>query len=219
LQRAKAERDKDNPFKARLESAKKKAAEYERQLVTLNEQVVYESDALAHFKFWVRGFSGQGLPSYILDSVMPYITQRANHYLETLSDGDIKINFDTQRELKSAKGEFKDEIEISWEIEGIDDSYPPSGGQLKKIEIATDLALMDLVATREGGHIDILMRDEVLDGLDEEGRQRVLQWLHELRSRRGSVFVISHDDGLSEVFERTVMVTKNDGASTLEVAA
>jgi ABC-type dipeptide/oligopeptide/nickel transport system ATPase component len=170
---------------------------------------------LAHMEFWQRGFGNQGLPSFVLDSVMPYITERANHYLETLADGDIKMNFSTQRELKRAKGEMRDEISITWEIEGLEDSYPPSGGQLKKMEIATDLALMDLVATREGGSVDLLMMDEVLDGLDPEGRQRVLHLLHELRAKRGSIFVISHDAEVAEIFEKSIIVVKDGGKSSL----
>ena len=49
---------------------------------------------------------------------------------------------------KSAKGEMRDEIDISWVIEGVPDKEP-SGGQQRKIEVATDLALMDLVGMRE----------------------------------------------------------------------
>lgn len=171
----------------------------------------------SHIEFWVRGFSNQGLPSYILDGVMPYISSRANHYLETLSDGDIKLEFRTQREKKSSKGEFRDEIDIAWEIEGVSDSYPPSGGQLKKMEIAVDLALMDLVATREGNHIDLLVLDEVLDGLDSEGIQRVLLLLGEMRTKRQSIFVISHEADMSDIFEKAVFVEKHGQESKVKV--
>jgi DNA repair exonuclease SbcCD ATPase subunit len=218
IQRARDEAATVNPYVEMLDKAQSRIKAYNDDLAKLRKHEGEVVSDLAHIEFWVRGFSGQGLPSFILDSVMPYITERANHYLETLSDGDIKINFDTQRELKSSKGEYKDEIEISWEIEGLEESYPASGGQLKKIEIATDLALMDLVATREGAHVDILMLDEVLDGLDDEGRTRVLQLLHELRSKRGSIFVISHESDLAEVFEKSVTVVKQDGESILEAA-
>jgi len=219
LKQAKAKAAEKNPYAARLATAESKAKAFQQRLHELQEKESEISNELAHVKFWVKGFSGAGLPSFILDSVMPYITERANHYLGTLADGDIKLNFDTQRELKSSRGEYKDEIEISWEIEGASDTYPASGGQLKKIEIATDLALMDLVATREGGHVDLLMLDEVLDGLDEEGRQRVLMLLQELRAKRGSIFVISHEVDMAEIFEKSVMVKKDGGAAILELAA
>lgn len=215
LAQAKEWQARTNPHAERLSSAKSKLRELKESRKGFEAKRDAKAEELSYMEFWQRGFGNQGLPSFVLDSVMPYITERANHYLETLADGDIKMNFSTQRELKSAKGEMRDEISISWEIEGLDDSYPPSGGQLKKMEIATDLALMDLVASREGGSIDLLMMDEVLDGLDPEGRQRVLQLLHELRAKRGSIFVISHDAEVAEIFEKSLIVVKEDGVSKL----
>lgn len=216
LARAKEWHARENPHAAQLAAAKVKLRELKDARKAHEAKRDAKAMDLAHMEFWSRGFGNQGLPSYVLDSVMPYITERANHYLETLADGDIKLLFSTQRELKSAKGEMRDEISITWEIEGLDDSYPPSGGQLKKMEIATDLALMDLVASREGGSMDLLMMDEVLDGLDPEGRQRVLHLLHELRAKRGSIFVISHDAEVAEIFEKSIIVVKDGGLSSLE---
>jgi DNA repair exonuclease SbcCD ATPase subunit len=94
--------------------------------------------------------------------------------------------------------------------------YPPSGGQLKKIEIASDLALMDLVSSNEGGSLDIIMLDEVLDGLDSEGCSRVLLLLQKLRAGRGSIFVISHESKMQEAFEKGLYAVKNGGITTLE---
>ena len=216
--RAKEVRQMINPHIEAYAAAKKEIIVMKAEISSIEEEMARLSDEMAYIEFWVRGFSSQGLPSYLLDGVMPYITERANHYLATLSDGDISMHFSTQRELKSSKGEFRDNIDISWVIEGVDDSYPPSGGQLKKMEIATDLALMDLVSSREGGGLNILAMDEILDGLDAEGRNRVLDLLRELRTKRGSVFVISHESDMAELFERNITVTKNDGVSRLEVS-
>jgi DNA repair exonuclease SbcCD ATPase subunit len=147
---------------------------------------------------------------------MPLLTSRANHYLEILTDGDINVDFSTQREMKSSKGEYKDEICIDWTIEGAS-GYPPSGGQLKKIEIATDLALMDLAISNNPKTPDILCLDEILDGLDDKGVQRVLLLLQELRKKRSTIFVISHDDRMSEVFEKSIVIKKKKGTSCLEM--
>ena len=218
LKRAKARKAEENPFEALLEDAKKKTKEFKAKVKKHNAALETIRDELAHFEFWVRGFGNQGLPSFVLDSVMPYLTERTNDYLGILADGDITVEFSTQRELKSGKGEVRDEIEITWTIEGEDD-VPPSGGQGKKIEISVGLALMDLVTAREGGGVDMIALDEVLDGLDREGRARVLQLLQNLRARRGSIFVISHETDVSEVFEKTVTVVKEGGIARLELAA
>jgi DNA repair exonuclease SbcCD ATPase subunit len=78
---------------------------------------------------------------------------------------------------------------------------------------------MDLAA-RELGRPPLLMFDEVLDGLDHEGQERVIRLLHELRGRFGSIFVITHEADISEAFEHVVRVTKaEDGSSTVEVVS
>lgn len=205
----------ENPYKVQLEKAKARVEECNAEIEKLEKAMVKKSKELSYYEFWVKGFSNQGLPSYILDSVMPYITERTNRYLETLSDGDITMEFSTQRELKSAKGEMRDEIDIRWEIEG-EEMYPPSGGQLKKMEVATDLALMDLVSANEGGSLDLMMMDEVLDGLDAEGCSRVLLLLQKLRAVRGTIFVVSHESRMAEVFEKGIFAVKEGGTTSLE---
>jgi DNA repair exonuclease SbcCD ATPase subunit len=208
-------RDAPNPHLAPYMQARKKVRALKAERKAARSALKKLSGELELLAFWVRGFGPTGIPSFALDTVMPLLTDRANHYLMTLACGDISIEFSTQRELKG--GEMRDEIGISWTIEGIQD-YPPSGGQWKKMEIATNFALMDLVRTREGSHVNILCLDECLDGLDSEGRQRVVELLQSLRKERESIFLISHDPDLAEAFERTLIVIKEDGVSRLERA-
>jgi DNA repair exonuclease SbcCD ATPase subunit len=206
-----------NPHEAGVAEAEARSTDIQAQLDAMSGDREAAATDAAMADFWVRGFGPQGLPSFILDSVMPYLTERANHYLETLADGDILMEFTTQRELKSDKGALRDEIAINWTIEGIA-GYPPSGGQQRKMEVATDLALMDLAEAREGSGASLFMADEILDGLDAEGTERVMALLQEMRSRRSTVFVISHASSMHELFERQFTVVKEDGVSRLEIA-
>jgi DNA repair exonuclease SbcCD ATPase subunit len=164
-------------------------------------------------RFWETGFSNKGLPSLALDAVLPIVTESANRYLEVLSDGDIQVDIQPQRTLKA--GGMKDEIDISVRIEG-HDRVRPSGAQEAKISIAIDLALMDLVATREGASLDVLMLDECLDGLDHEGKRRVFQLLEHLRTSRSTILFVTHDDEIKERFETVWTVTKSGKSATLE---
>lgn len=206
-----------NPHHSAVEEAQARAAAIQTKLDAMAPEREAASRDAAMMDFWTRGFGAQGLPSFILDSVMPYLTERANHYLETLADGDITMEFSTQRELKSDKGALRDEIAITWTIEGIA-GYAPSGGQQRKMEVATDLALMDLAEAREGSGLSLFMADEILDGLDAEGTERVMSLLQELRTRRGTVFVISHSSSMHELFERQLTVVKEGGISRVEAA-
>ncbi len=214
IKEAKAE---TNPHADSLATAAKRVEEVKTELADAESRLAVIDGKAAEVEFWVRGFGSQGIPSLLLDSCMPFITERSNHYLNTLADGDISVEFSTQRELKSGKGEMRDEIEMKWVAEGVDDATL-SGGQLRKVSVAVDLALMDLAASREGEGVRLLALDEVLDGLDAEGRSRVLLLLRELRASRGTVFVTSHDPGLAENFERTISVVKTDGEAMVKEA-
>jgi DNA repair exonuclease SbcCD ATPase subunit len=218
LEEAKLAASEANPFKDQIENARVKLEAYAAEVGKGEVELQQQRHERAHYEFWVKGFSDHGLPSFVLDAAMPYLTDKANEYLEVLSDGDIHMEFRTQRELKSSKGELRDEIEVLWEIEG-KPNYPPSGGQMKKMEIATDLALMDLASARDSSHVDLLLMDEVLDGLDSEGAQRVVRLLHNLRKQRGTILVISHQSDLADAFEKCWSVTKTDGVSQLDAAA
>jgi len=214
--RAKAIRDEANPYLVQLRETEEKIGKAQEDKERAHGLVKEKADELAYLEFWVGGFSPSGLPSYVLDSVMPYLTERTNYYLETLADGDITVTFSTQKELKS--GEIRDKIGISWVIEGMKD-YDPSNGQWKKMELATEFALMDLVTSRSGSTAALLMIDEALDGLDAEGRDRILVILHRLRSTRKSIFVVSHDSDMAEIFERALRITKKEGAAEILEAA
>ena len=167
---------------------------------------------LSCYEFWVDGFGNAGMPSMLLDNVVDELAADANRYLDILADGDLRVSFDTQTMLKS--GEVRDRFAVLVDVERAG-NVQPSGGQLKKIEIACDLALMDLVARRERTGIDMLVLDECLDGLDAEGQSRVVDLLMHLRGRRRSIFVISHTPALPDVFETVVTVVKENGVSRL----
>lgn len=211
LERMKALQAEVNPYEEKLDATRQRFAELEEQLADHEEKLVAKRTELAHYEFWVKGFGSQGLPSLLLDSTMPYISSRANEYLETLTDGDITLMYSTQRELKG--GGKKDEIEATVTVEGVPGATP-SKGQKRKLDLSSDLALVDLAESR-AGDLGLLMMDEVLDGLDAEGVARVLRLLHELRTKRSSIFVVTHEPGLAEAFERGLLITKKDKAATI----
>lgn len=199
----------ENPHEAGLERARERLQELKKERAEREKELKARRLDMAHIEFWLRGF--RALPSLLLDSVMPYVTERTNAHLMTLADGDISVEINTQRELK--KGGQKDEITITCMIEGVDDATP-SDGQKKKLEIGTDLALVDLAMTREHGS-DLLFLDEVLDGLDAEGEARVMRLLRDLRSQRSSIFVITHEPDLAQAFERQIHVVKSGKAASV----
>jgi DNA repair exonuclease SbcCD ATPase subunit len=209
--------EEENPIKKSLASAEKRCAALEAEIDGKKDAIASDRSIEAVYNFWCDGFGPQGLPSWLLDETMPEISRRANEYLESLADGDITLEFSTQRELKSSKAEFRDEIAVSWTIEG-NANVKRSGGQKRKMELATDFALMDIAAERAGVAPKLMILDEALEGLDAEGCSRFVSLLVELRARRDSIFVVSHGAAMSELFEKEIVVEKRGKVSRIREA-
>jgi DNA repair exonuclease SbcCD ATPase subunit len=166
------------------------------------------------YNFWVNSFSNQGIKSVLLDSVTPYLNTRANHYLTKMTGASIEVRFNTQDTLKS--GEKRDKFKIEVINEHGDDNYTGnSGGEKRRIDIAINMALQDLVSSRSNKALDIVVYDECYEGLDEIGCQSVIELLQEKAETFGSVFVITHNDSLKQMFTKSMVVTKEGGETTI----
>jgi DNA repair exonuclease SbcCD ATPase subunit len=198
-----------NPYDEECASLLKDRGELTATRDALAARLAASRRSVAYLDYWVHGFGNKGIGSFLIEVSIPKLETRANRYLDILADGDVRIRLAATSESK--KGTEVEEIDVNYDIEGDLDSLP-SGGQLKKIEIAIDLAFMDLLAERDGAEIGLVMLDEILDGLDAEGRSRVMLLVEDLRRRKGAAHVISHDAELGVVFDRTILVVRKRGS-------
>jgi exonuclease SbcC len=206
-------KNKINPYSELVfeEESLKKQWENKLKKLIKEEEELKENEKM--YEFWVNGFSNRGLPSYILDEIIPFVTNRTNYYLGELSNGKITVNFDTQRKLKS-KDQYRDEIKIDWTIDNIK-NCSPSGGELRKIEISTDLALFDLLESY-GVTTNLFIADEILTELDDENVKLGAKLLKYISKKRDSVFIISHKPFISDMFEKSITVIKENGKSSIK---
>jgi len=165
----------------------------------------------------VRIYSPAGVRAHILDEVTPYLNQQTSKYLGTLSDGNIEATWTTL--AATAKGELREKFSIDVTnktggkiFKGI------SGGEKRKVRVATALALQDLVATRAVKPIELFIGDEIDDALDPAGLERLTVVLEEKARERGSVFVISHES-LKDWVSNVLTIEKGkDGKTTVSEA-
>jgi exonuclease SbcC len=158
-------------------------------------------------EFWVDGFGRGGLPTDLIDAVLPLLTQKAQTYLNRVSGGTIAVSFDTQRRLGS--GETRDKFQVLVSNEDGADSYGGnSSGELARVDLAVSLALQDLAAMRAHNSTNVSFFDEVFDSLDAESINCVSELLLELAKEKESLFVISHLDVLKGDFPHVISVAK-----------
>lgn len=187
----------------------------QQQYDTVSEQLKQAEVKIQKLTDTVEIYSDRGVVSHVLDLVMPYINQQANYYLSQLTDNSIMVNIKPQTKAKNGNLSEKLDIEIH-NLNGGDQYELNSTGEKKRIDLAISLALQDYVMSKATTQTNLIGYDEIFDGLDGIGTQRVMSLLKDRIKTVPSVFVISHNTELQELFEHTLKIIKNKGMSTIE---
>ena len=147
---------------------------------------------------------------YIFESTVDEINMRIKKYVDTLFGDDIRIEykFITGKDLDKIK--FETEV---WRVNNQKSYKSLSDGEKKRAEICTSFALSDIVAGRSGSGLNLLMLDEIFNGLDEECRIRVVNLLEDLKASKDQIFIIDHFRSIHNLVENTIKVEKLDGIS------
>jgi len=202
-----------NPYKKYLSEFKKQEEGRKIKLDHMETELQELKQELDYLYFWKTGFGDKGIKSLILDSIVEEFQERTNYYLQSLSMQNMLVTVDTQRQTKTGVAETFT-INVVDDIGGrIFNAW--SGGEQKRINIATQLALADIVRRRSSTMWDFIVFDECMDGLDDEGKEMMLSLLNELVKERRMVYVISHDFTIKDMIEQEVTVTKRKGISYL----
>lgn len=196
------------------DSQKEKSLEKEVQ--DLNQERNEAKEEQAQYKILAEEvFSNKGIRSDVLDLVTPFLNERANYYLSTLSGSDIEIRFSTQTE--TAKGELRDKFDLEVINGSGGNTYQSnSAGEKKRIDLAISFAIQDLVQSKANIAVNLSLYDEVFDGLDAIGAENVIKILKERQKEVGSIFVITHSEDLKPLFENVLTIKKDHGVSCIE---
>ena len=126
----------------------------------------------------------------------------------------MEIKFSTQSTLKSGEKREKFTIEVV-NTDGGDTYIANSSGEKRRIDIAVNLALQDLIAARSSKKLNIAFFDEVFDTLDATGVEKVVDLLQDMAKEKSSLFVITHNNDLKSLFTNSIKIVKQNGYSTL----
>lgn len=211
-ERLKALTEEANPHEATL-AKQRHAIEALRKAHEQMEQAELEAQIEVDHAAAVEAvFSPAGVRAHILDEITPELNAQTAKYLTTLSDGNIQAIWTTL--VRDSKGNLKEKFSIEVEnAKGAKKFAGLSGGEKRKVRLATALALQDLVATRAIKPIDLYIGDEIDDALDPAGLERLTQILDEKAKDRGTVLIISHND-LSDWLSNIIQIEKMPGGET-----
>jgi len=169
-------------------------------------------------RFWVDAFGLGGIRSMLLDSVLPFVEDRANEYLMEITGGTIRVALSPVRPLKS-DDRLKDTITVAIATSSAGATYESlSSGEQQRVDLALALSLFDLARLRSGADIGLVAFDELFEHLDAAGCETAVKLLQRIASRFGSVLVVSHQDALLQDVPHVVRVVKENVISRVEVA-
>lgn len=202
--------EEENPYTKLVDEAALLLEELQQQ----KNRLLYRTRALSleidHLQFWERGFSNQGLKSYVIDGVVPFLNERAQYYADIMSGGDLQITFSTQKQLKS--GQWREEFQVQVvNRQGADVYKGNSAGEKRRSDIAVGWALGDLAATRAKKPIRFKGLDEPFENLDETGEDAVIKLLHTVLPQYETILCITHSSHLQTQFQQVLTVVKENG--------
>lgn len=210
---AKGEMTAPNPYdkqielvKGAIEATKVKITAAIKEFEDQVEEVELRNDAVAVF-------GPAGVRAHILDTITPFLNEQTREYLGALSDGNIHATWSTL--TRTAKGELREKFNIEVVNDKGGDSFAAiSGGEKRKVRLATMMALQDLVASRATKPINLFIADEIDHALDEAGLERLMGILERKARERGTAIVISHNS-LSDWISNVITATKSGKCTTL----
>ncbi|UPI13354.1 hypothetical protein [Bacillus phage SBSphiJ7] len=194
----------------------KERKEVDKKIKVFREELLKLQEERLQLEDVVKVFSNSGVKSHVLDLITPFLNERANHHLATLSGPDMEVKFSTQTRNKDGSMSDKFDIELINHVGG--GSYKSnSEGEKKRADLAISLAIQDLVMGRGEPPTNFIVYDEVFDALDSVGSENVVTLLRQRVHTVGTIFVITHSEHLKPLFDKVITVTKNkSGVSTVD---
>jgi exonuclease SbcC len=179
------------------------------------------AEEIARLKQLEKAFGKDGIPALLIEQALPEIERDANDLLDRLSDGNMSVHFETQREFKDKKrDDRKETLDIIIHDGSGDRDYELfSGGEAFRINFAIRLALSRVLARRAGARLQTLVIDEGFGSQDAEGRQRLIEAINSVRGDFAKILVITHMEELKDAFSARIEVSKTERGSRVQVVA
>lgn len=196
-------------LQARAEVCRSKGKQLEADRVRHKEAV----DQQFVYKELTRAFSRNGIPALILDNALGEIQSEVNDVMEKLTGGRIKVEFATQKELKTGKTAETLDIIVSDEL-GARDFRQYSGGEAARVALAIRMALAKVISRRAGKRVDLVMIDEVSD-LDQSGVDAFASTILEI-GKDHQVFLVTHLENFGDRIPNKIVIVKDRDGSHVE---
>jgi DNA repair exonuclease SbcCD ATPase subunit len=170
------------------------------------------SESLTVSKLTSELFSSTGAPAYILDSAIALFNESIETYIDVIwPNASYKLLSYKENKDGSVVAKLSEELIINAQKRSIGSL---SGGERRALSISIDLAVIDMLSKQFGIYMNPIVLDEPFDGLDNQGREVVVDLLARLATSH-QVFVIDHVSESNASFTKTLRIEKKNGISSI----
>ncbi len=180
------------------------------------QEIKLLAEKAARLQVLSEAFSQDGIPHQIVRDIVPDLEESANEILSQMTGGRMRLEFRTERTLKSNKDKEIPVLDVI--ITDMDNGELPylsrSGGQKTRCSLSVIFALAILKASRMGLQLGMLFIDEPA-GLDEEGIDgycTALETIHNLYPEM-RIVAISHDERMKARFAQHLFIEITENGS------
>ena len=202
LEEATRNNEKITKRNTRIQVILEQTEDFQSQLEEAEAQFEDEKNIANNLEVLKKAFSTNGLLAYKIENLVKDLEELTNHYLAELSDGRFTLEFVVSN----------DKLNVQVTDNGnIVDILALSSGELARVNTATLIAIRKLMSSISKSKINILFLDEVINVLDESGREKLVEVL---LGEDLNTYVVSH--GWTHPLLDKVEVLKSGNISRLE---
>lgn len=203
----------ENPWEARAREQATKIEALVGKIAESTKAAAAHDMSLEALRFWDEAFGPKGIPVLVLRTVIYELEHHANRFLGQVLKGQLTVQLSmVQESLGVQFFELVDGEKRERRYELL------SGGQRRCVELAfTPFALSEMIFSRAGVSIPLLMVDELTTHLGQAEKPLVCEALRTLN--RDTVVVIDHDPVVQGEFDVVYELQKQAEASALRRAA
>ena len=204
LKEAIDENSRRQKHNTRIQVIVEQTDEFERQLKDITKKLSEQERINTNLEILKRAFSTNGLVAYKLENLVKDFEDLTNEYLAELSDGRFNINFVVEN----------DKLNVNLSDNGaIVDILALSSGELARVNTATLISIRKLMSSISKSRINVLFLDEVINVLDDLGREKMVEVL--LSEEGLNTYIVSH--GWTHPLLEKIEVVKEKDISRLEI--
>lgn len=199
--------DRLRPYSGIMNTAKDKIDKTNDEIIKLDQK--YRKDQLKYeaIEWWSkRAFASNGIKAYVFKAMLDQLNQYTDKYSSALGVS-IKFSLD----LTKVSAPFSTICSVG---DKTDKDYKEfSGGQQSRLDVVLMLAMGDLLSGM-GNPISLIILDEALDGLDEEGEVALFDLVSE-KAKNQAVYVITHSNIPAPLNCKDIAISSENGQTVI----